>query len=138
MFHWILSRIQLLTSKISYICQEICDIKGGKKPQTNIAIQIYTNTGLVEEQTNPNYTWEQDNNSSAKEDIGDEDDWGGTYFAHNTLCPHGPSNSGSPSRHAPIPPSPNPPPSESILEPPGDLSPSPASRIATLSPSSLS
>ena len=50
------SRIHLLTSKISHICQEICDIKSRRKPQTNIAIQNYTNTGLVEEQTNRNYT----------------------------------------------------------------------------------
>ena len=134
----VLSRIQLLTSKISHICQEIHDIKNQRKPQTNISIRNYTSTGLVEEQTNPNYTWEQGNNSSAKEDTSDEDDWGGTYSAHSTLCPHEPSNPGSPSCHAPIPPSLNPPPSESILEPPGDLSPSPASKIATLSPSSLS
>ena len=52
-----MSQIQLLTSKISHICQEIRDIKTWGKPQTNIAIQNYTNTGLVEEQTNPNYTW---------------------------------------------------------------------------------
>ena len=133
-----MSRIQLLTSKISHICQEIRDIKSRGRPQTNIAIQNYTNTGLVEEQTNPNCTQAQGSNSSAKEDTGDGDDWGGTYSAHSTLCPHEPSNCDNPSHHAPIPPSPNPLPSESILEPPGDLSPSPASRIATLSPSSLS
>ena len=128
----------MLTSKISHICQEIRDIKSRRKPQTNISIQNYVNTGLVEEQTNQNYTWERDNNSSAKEDTGDEDGWGGTYSSHSTLCPHEPSTPGNPSHHAPIPPSPNPPPSESILEPPGDLSPSPASRIVTLSPSLLS
>ena len=132
------SRIQLLTSKISHICQEIHDIKSRRKPQTNIAIQNYTNTGLVEEQTNLNYTQERDNNNSAKEDTGDEDGWGGTYSAHSTLCPHEPSNPGTPSHYGPVPPSLNPLPSESILEPPGDLSPSPTSRIATLSPSSLS
>ena len=36
--HHRVSRIQLLTSKISHICQEICDIKSRGKPQTNIAI----------------------------------------------------------------------------------------------------
>ena len=134
----VVSRIQSLTSKISHICQEIRDIKDRRKPQTNIAIQNYTNTGLVEEQTSRNYTRAPDSSNSAKEGSDDGDDWGGTYFAHSTLCPHEPSNHDNPSHHAPIPPSPNPPPSESILEPPGDLSPSPASRITTLSPSSLS
>ena len=119
-----MSRIQLLTSKISRICQEIRDIKSRRRPQTNIAIRNYTNTGLVEEQTSPNYTREQGSNSSAKEDTSDGGDWGGTYSSHSTLCPHEPSNHNNPSHHAPIPPSPNPPPSESILEPPGDLSPS--------------
>ena len=133
----VVSRIQLLISKISHICQEICDIKSRKRPQTNIAIRNYINTGLAEERTNLNYTREQGNNSSARGDTGDEDDWGGTYSSHSTLCPHEPSNPDNPSHHAPIPPSPNPLPSESILEPPGDLSPSPASRIATLSPASL-
>ena len=133
-----MSRIRSLTSKISHICQEIRDIKNQRKPQTNISIRSYTSTGLVEEQTNPNYTLERDNNSSAKEDTDDEDGWGGTYSSHSTLCPHEPSNPDNPSHHAPVPPSPNPPPIESILEPPGDLSPSPASKIATLSPSSLS
>ena len=52
------SRIQFLTSKISHICQEIHDIKDWRRPQTNIAIRNYTNTGLVEEQTNRNYTQE--------------------------------------------------------------------------------
>ena len=132
-----MSRIQFLTAKISHICQEIRDIKSRRKPQTNIAIRNYTNTGLVEAQTSQNYTRARDNNNSAKEDTSDEDGWGGTYSAHSTLCPHEPSNPSTPSHHAPIPPSLNPPPSESILEPPGDLSPSPTSRIATLSPSSL-
>ena len=134
---WIVSRIQLLTSKILHICQEIRDIKSRRRLQTNIAIQNYTNTGVVEEQANPNCTQEQGSNSSAKGDTGDGDDWGDTYSSHSTLCPHEPSNRDNPSHHALIPPSPNPPPSESILEPPGDLSPSPASRIVTLSPSSL-
>ena len=62
-----LSQIQLLTSKILHICQEIRDIKSQRRPQTNIAIQNYTNIGLVEEQTNWNYTWEPDSSNSAKE-----------------------------------------------------------------------
>ena len=44
----------------------------------------------------------------------------------------------NPSHHVPIPPFLNPALSESIPEPPGDLSPSPASRIVTETPSSLS
>ena len=77
------SRIQLLTSKISHICQEIRDIKSRRRPQTNIAIQDYTNTGLAEEQTNPNYTQARDNSNSAKEGSGDEDGLGETYSFHS-------------------------------------------------------
>ena len=131
------SRTQLLTSKISHVFQEIRDIKSQRKPQTNIAVRNYTNTGLAEEQTSPNYTQERGNNSSAKEDTGDGDDWGGTYSSHSTLCPHEPSNPDNPSCHAPAPPSLNPPPSGSIPEPPGDRSPSPTSKIGTLIPSLL-
>ena len=132
------SRIRLLTSKISHICQEIRDIKNRRKPQTNIAIRNYTNTGLVEEQTSRNYTWAPDSNSSAKEGSGDEDGLGETYSSHSKQCHRAPNNLDTPSHHAPSLPSPNPPPAESILEPPGDLSPSPTSRIETLSPASLS
>ena len=137
--YWIsLSQIQFLTSKISHICQEIRDIKSRRKPQTNIAIQNYTNTGLVEAQTSRNYTRARDNNNSAKEGSGDGDGLGETYSSHSKRCHRAPNNLNTPSHHAPSLPSPNPPPSESIREPPGDLSPSPTSRIATLSPSSLS
>ena len=133
-----LSRIQFLTSKISHICQEIHDIKNRRKPQTNISIQNSTSTGLVEEQTNRNYTRAPDNNNFAKEGSGDEDGWGGTCSFHSKLCRCAPNSPNIPSHHAPSLTSLNPPPSESILEPPGDPSPSPTSRIATLSPSSLS
>ena len=133
-----MSRIKSLTSKISHICQEIRDIKTRRKPQSNSSNRSYTNTDLDEGQKDQNYTPEQDSKNSAKEGSNGEDGWGGTYSSHSTLCPHEPSNPDNPSCHAPIPPSPNPLPSESILEPPGDLSPSPASRIATLSPSLLS
>ena len=129
-----MSRIQFLTSKISHICQEICDIKSRKKPPSNIAIRNYTNTGLDEGQTDQNYTLELDSSNSAKESSDGEDGWDGTCSSHSTLCPPEPNNPDIPSHHAPTPPSPNPLPSESNLEPPGDLSPSPASRIATLSP----
>ena len=132
------SRIRFLTSKISHICQEIRDIKNQRKPQTNISIRNFTSTGLVEEQTNQNYTRAPDNNNFAKEGSGDEDGLGGTYSFHSKLCHRAPNSPNIPSHHAPSLPSPNPPPSESILEPPGDLSTSPTSRIATLSPSSLS
>ena len=131
------SRIQLLTSKISHICQEIRDIKSRRRPQTNIAIQNYTNTGLVEGQTNPNCTQVPDSNNFAKEGSNDEDGLGETYSSHSKQCHRAPNSPDIPSHHAPSLPSPNPLPSESILEPPGDLSPSPTSRIATLSPSLL-
>ena len=119
-----MSRIQLLTSKISHICQEIRDIKSKKKPQTNIAIQNYINTGLVEEQTSRNYTRGPDSSNSAKEGSNGVDGLGETYSSHSKLRHCEPNNPGTPSHHAPIPPSLNPLPSESILEPPGDLSPS--------------
>ena len=137
-YEQLLSLIQLLTSKISHICQEICDIKSRRKPQTNIAIRNYTNTGLVEGQTSQNYTRAPDNDNFAKEGSDGEGGLGEICSSHSKLCHHVPNNLNTPSHHAPIPPSPNPPPSESILEPPGDLSPSLASRIVTLSPSSLS
>ena len=131
-----MSQIQLLTSKISHICQEIRDIKTQRRPQTNIAIRNYTNTGLAEGQTNQNYTREPDSSNSAKEGSDGVDGLGETYSSHSKLCHHEPNNPGTPSCHAPTPPSPNPAPSESTLEPPGDLSPSPASKIATETPSS--
>ena len=55
------------------------------------------------------------------------------FTVDNVTCE--PNNLDTPSHHAPIPPFPNPAPSESTLEPPRDLSPSPASRIVTLTPS---
>ena len=133
----VLSRIQLLTSKISHICQEIRDRKTRRKPQSNLSTQSYTSTGLDEVQKDQNYTPEQDSSNSAKEGNNGEDGWGGTCSSRNIPHPPEPNNPCTPSHHAPSPPSPNPLPSESILEPPGDLSPSPASRITTLSPSLL-
>ena len=132
-----LSRIQFLTSKISHICQEICDIKSRKKPWSNLANQNSVNTGLDKGLTNPNYTRERDNSNSAKEGSDGGDDWDGTYSSRSTLHPPEPNNPNNPSHRAPIPPFPNPAPSESTLEPPRDLSPSPASRIETLIPSLL-
>ena len=82
-------------------------------------------------------TQEPSSNSSAKEGSNDEGGLGDTYSSHSKQYHHEPSSPDTPSHHAPIPPSPNPVPSESTLEPPGDLSPSPASRIATETPSSL-
>src|SRR6202000_1183523 len=116
---------------------KIRDIKSAKKPKSNLLNPNYTITSLDEGQKDQNYTQELGSNNSAKEDTDDRDGWGGTYSAHSTLCPHEPNNPNNSSHHAPIPPSPNPLPSENILEPPGDLSPSPASRIGTSTPSSL-
>ena len=65
------------------------------------------------------------------------DDLGETCSSHSKLHHREPNNPDTPSRHAPTPPSLSPMPSESSLEPPGDLSPSPASKIATETPSSL-
>ena len=88
-------------------------------------------------QTNPNYTQEQDNSSSAKEGSGDEDGWDETYSSHSKQCHYEPNNPYIPSHHAPSLPSPSPEPSGSTLSPPGDRSPAPASKIMTLTPSSL-
>ena len=132
-----MSQIQLLTSKISHVCQEIRDIKEARKPKSNSLESNYTNTSLDEGQKDQNYTQGPGSNNSAKEDIGDGDDWGDTYSSRSTQYHHAPSNLNIPSHHASVPPSLNPMLSESILEPPGDLSPSPASRIVTETPSSL-
>ena len=83
-----------------------------------------------------NYTPEPDSNDSAKEGSNGGDGLDGTCSSHSRQCHHEPSNLYPPSHHAPTPPSLNPVPSESILMPPGDLSPSPASRIVTETPSS--
>ena len=123
--------------KDTHVCQEICDIKEARKPKSNLFKPNYIITSLDEGRKDRNCTEEPGSNNSAKEDTGDKDDWGDTYSSHSTLCPHEPSNLDNPSHHAPIPPSPNPLPSESIQEPPGDISPSPASRIVTLTPSLL-
>ena len=132
-----LSRIQFLTSKISHICQEIHDIKNAKKPKSNLLRKTNSFTKKDKGQKDRNCTQEPGSNNSAKEDIDDRDGWGGTYSSHSTLCPHEPNNPDNSSHHAPTPPSPNPAPSENIPEPPGDLSPSPTSRIGTSTPSSL-
>src|ERR1700743_2419475 len=87
-----LSRIQLLTSKISHICQEICDIKEARKAKSNLLWGTSTSTNSVEAQTSTTSPQEQTTSSSAREDSSDEDDWGGTYSPHSTLCPHEPSN----------------------------------------------
>ena len=132
-----LSQIHLLISKISHICQEIHDIKSRRKPKSNSAGQNYTSTILDKGQTSQNYTQEPDSSNSAKEGSNGEDGWGETCSSCSTLHHSEPNNPNTPSCHAPIPPSPNLAPSESIQEPPGDLSPSPTSRIGTLIPSLL-
>ena len=131
-----MSQIQLLTSKISHICQEIRDIKRRKKPQSNLANRNYINAGLDEGLTSQSYTLEQDGSSSAKEGSDDGDGWDETYSSRSKLHPPEPNNPYIPSHHAPVPPSPNPALYESMQELPGDLSPSPASKIVTLTPSS--
>ena len=130
----VLSQTHLLISKISHICQEIHDIKRRQKP-TSIG-KTSNNTIMDKGQTNLDCTQEQDNNSSAKEGSGDVDGWDETYSSHSRLCHHEPNNPCIPSHHAPSLPFPNPGPSENSPEPPGDRSPSPASKIETETPSS--
>ena len=131
---WLLSWIQLLTSKISHICQEIRDIKSTKKPKSNSLPHNYINTHLDEGRKDQTSIQEPNSSSFAMEGNNDGDGSDDTYSSHSTQYHHEPSNPDNPSHHAPIPPSLNPLPSESIPEPPGDLSPSPASRIVTLTP----
>ena len=70
-----LSQICLLTSKISHVCQEICDIKKAKKPKSHLSKSNYTSTSWDEGRTDLNYTLELDNNSSAKEGSDGGDGW---------------------------------------------------------------
>ena len=132
----LLSQIQFLTSKISHICQEICDIKSMGKPKSNSLPQNYTTTGLDKGRKDQMNIQEPNSSSFAMEGNNDGDGSGDTYSSHSTQYHHAPSNLDTPSHHAPVPPSLSPKLSESILEPPGDLSPSPASRIVTETPSS--
>ena len=113
-------------------------MKSSKKPKSNSLTQNYTNIHLDKGLKDLTNTWEPSSSSFAMEGNNDGDGSGDTYSAHSTQYHHAPSNLNTPSHHAPVPPSPNLVLSESILEPPGDLSPSPASRIATETPSSLS
>ena len=130
-----MSRIQLLTSKISHICQEIRDIKSTRKPRSNSLSKAYTNTSMDEGQKDWKSTWEPDSNSFATKDNDDGDGSDGTYSSHSKQCHHEPSNLDIPSHHAPSPPSPSPGPSGSTPTPPANLSPSPTSRTGTLTPS---
>ena len=61
--HVRLSRIQLLTSKISHICQEIHDIKSAKKLKSNSLPQTYTNTHLDEGWKDQMSIWEPNSSS---------------------------------------------------------------------------
>ena len=116
----LVSRIRLLTSKISHICQEIRDIKNARKTKSNLLQGTYTSTHLDEVQTNQTNTQEPNSSNSAMEGSSDEDGSGDTYSSRSTQYHHEPSNPDNSSRHAPVPPSLNPLPSESTLEPPGD------------------
>ena len=129
-------QIHLLTSKISHVFQEICDIKTRREPKS--IARTGNNTFMDEGQTNLNCTQEQDNNSSAKEGSGDEDGWDETYSFHSKQCHCEPNNLDIQSHHAPSLSSLSPAPSGSTLLPPGDLSPIPASKITTSTPASLS
>ena len=84
---------------------------------------------------NLNCTQELDSNSSAKESSHGGDGLGDTYSLGSIQYHHEPNNPCTPSHHAPVPPSLNPAPSGSTQMPPGDLSPSPASKIETETPS---
>ena len=132
---YVLSRIQLLTTKISHICQEIHDIKRARKPKSNSLAKKITNTCMDEGRKGQKSTQEPNSNSFATEDNNDGDGSDGTYSSHSKQCHHEPSNLDIPSHHALSPPSLSPGPSGSTPTPPANLSPSPTSRIGTLTPS---
>ena len=131
-----MSPTHLLISKISHTCQEICDIKRTRKPKSIVKAN---NVKIMDEgeMTDQKETPEPDSNSFARGDSNDGDGSDGTYSSHSILCPHEPSNLCTPSHHAPSLPSPSPAPFGSTLSPPGDRSPTPASKITTLTPASL-
>ena len=130
-----MSRIQLLTSKISHICQEIRNIKSARKPKSNSLSEGDTSTSMNEGQKDRKSTREPNSNSFAMEDNDDEDGSDGTYSSHSKQCHREPRNLDIPSHHALSPPSPSPGPSGSTPTPPANLSPSPVSRIGTSTPS---
>src|ERR1700743_585376 len=134
----LVSQIQFLTSKISHICQEICDIKSKKKPQSHLMDSNYVNACRDRERTGQNYTREPDSNNSAKEGSGDEGGWDETCSSHSKLCHHEPNNLDNSSHHVPSLPSPSPTLSGNTPLPPAILSPSPTSKIGTSTPSSPS
>ena len=113
-----LSQTHLLISKISHVCQETHDIERSREPKSIEQANTIT-TMEVGNKTSPKRTQGPSTNSSAKEGSSDEGGSGDTYFSHSKQYHHEPSNHDTPSHHAPIPPSPNPAPSESTLEPPG-------------------
>ena len=110
-------------------------MKSMRKPKSNSLSPNYTNTHLDKRQKDQMNTWEPNSSSFATKDNNDGDGSGDTYSSCSIRYPGAPSNPDTPSHHAPVPPSLSPKPSESILEPPGDLSPSPAFRIETETPS---
>ena len=79
------------------------------------------------DKTDPKKTQEPSSKNSAKEGSNDEGGLGDTYFSHSKKYHCEPNNLDTPSHNGPTPPSLNPAPSESTLEPPGDISPSPVS-----------
>ena len=106
------------------------------KPKSIAKSNNYTSTIMDEgDKTGLNCTQEPSISNSVKEDSGDGDGLGDTCFSRNKQYHHAPNSPDNPSHHAPIPPSLNPMPSGSIPMPPGDLSPSPACRIVTETPS---
>ena len=87
-----MSQIQLLTSKISHICQEIHDIKSVRKPKSNSLSENYTNTCSDEGQKGQKSTQEPNSNSSATENNDDGDGLDGTCSFHSKQCHREPNN----------------------------------------------
>ena len=116
-----MSQTQLLISRISHICQKICDLKDQTKPKSIIKPNMYNTTCLDEgDRTDWSYTQEPGNSSSTKKDSDGEDGWDDTCSSHSIQHPHSPNNPHNSEHHAPSPPSLNPAPAGSILMPPGD------------------
>ena len=87
--------------------------------------------------TYQNYTLGPDSNNSARQGSDGRDGLGVTCSIHNTQYYCSPKNPHNSLCHAPAPPSLRLLPSGSSSRPPGDLPPSPVSKIGTLTPSSL-
>ena len=72
--------------KEKHKCDKSNFLTEARKPKSNLLKPNYIIKSLDKGQKDWNYTQEPGSNNSAKEDSGDEGDWGDTYSSHSTLC----------------------------------------------------